>query len=63
MTLIMRQKLSVKNQILMIDYNKCKKLTPSFQLDCKEGFPHTLSLRLISTSKSDFVKKKQVNSR
>ena len=63
MTLIMKQKLPVKNQILMIDYIKCKKLTPSFQLDCKEGFPHTLSFRFINTLKSDFRKKKQVNNR
>ena len=46
-TSIMKQKLPVKNEKLMIDYNKCKKQ------DHKEGFPHTLSCRLINPSQSD----------
>ena len=33
---IIKRKLLVKNEILMIDYNKCKKQ------DHKKGFPHTL---------------------
>ena len=35
-TSIIKRKLLVKNEILMIDYNKCKKQ------DHKKGFPHTL---------------------
>ena len=35
-TSIIKRKLLVENEILMIDYNKCKKQ------DHKKGYPHTL---------------------
>ena len=39
------------------DYNKCKKCKPSLQLKTtKKGFSHTLSFRLINSSKSDIGK-------